>query len=83
MTHTAPSGVDYPGRTLGIVGLVLSFFVTIVGSIVSFVAWRRSRAAGYRNTPATVGMSIGLVALAFWVLVVAILTPYVGVAGGS
>ena len=38
---------EVPGRTLGIVGLVLSFFTAIVGLIVSVIALRQSRKAGY------------------------------------
>ena len=75
MSQPAPIGVDYPGKSLGIVGLVLSFFFTFIGSLVSFIAWRQSRAAGYRNTPALVGVMIGVVALAFWVVIIAVFTP--------
>lgn len=75
MSQLAPSGADYPGKTLGIVGLVLSFCFTLIGSVVSFVAWRRSRAAGYRNTPALVGIAIGVAVLTFWIIVLAVSTP--------
>lgn len=77
MSEPAPVGVDYPGKSLGIVGLVLSFFFTLIGSVVSFIAWRTSRAAGYRNTPALVGVMIGAVTLAFWVVLIAVFTPLI------
>jgi len=58
---TAPN--TYPGKTLGIVGLVLSciFFVGIsvlVGLILSIVALVQSRKAGYKNGPALAGIII-------------------------
>lgn len=52
---------DFPGKTLGIVGLVLSFFTTFIGLIVSIVALRQSKKAGFKNTPALVGVIIGIV----------------------
>lgn len=52
---------DYPGKTLGIVGLVLSFFTAIIGLIISIVALRQSKKAGFKNTPALVGIIIGIV----------------------
>ncbi|MDQ1085180.1 MULTISPECIES: hypothetical protein [Microbacterium] len=77
MSQTAPAGVDFPGKTLGIVGLVLAFFFTILGSVVSFIAWRQSRAAGYQNTPALVGIAIGAVSLSFWVVMIILLIPLI------
>jgi hypothetical protein len=77
MSQTAPVGVDYPGKSLGIVGLVLSFFFTVVGSVVSFIAWRQSRAAGYRNVPALAGITVGVVVLSFWVVLIAVFTPII------
>ncbi|HEY5785073.1 MAG TPA: hypothetical protein VIT65_09875, partial [Microlunatus sp.] len=41
-----------PGKTLGIIGLVLSFFTAIIGLIISIVALRKSKKAGFKNTPA-------------------------------
>lgn len=52
---------DFPGKTLGIVGLVLSFFTTFIGLIISIVALRQSKKAGFKNTPALVGVIIGIV----------------------
>ena len=55
------AGGDFPGKTLGIIGLVLSFFTTIIGLIISIVALRQSKKAGFKNTPALVGVIIGIV----------------------
>ncbi|WP_344801268.1 hypothetical protein [Microlunatus ginsengisoli] len=48
-----------PGRTLGIVGLILSPFVGLVGLILSLVALRRSKRAGFGNVPAMIGAIVG------------------------
>lgn len=57
---TANAAVD-PGRTLGIVGLVLSIFIPIVGLIISIIARRKSKIAGFANTLAMVGIIVGAV----------------------
>lgn len=63
----APVPVD-PGRTLGIVGLVLSVFTALIGLVVSIVALRRSRKAGFKNGFALAGVVVGgLVTLAWLV----------------
>jgi hypothetical protein len=62
----------YPGKTLGIVGLILSFVAAIVGLIVSAIALSQSKKAGFKNTPAKVGLILGIVFsigwIIFWVL---------------
>jgi hypothetical protein len=55
------AGGDFPGKTLGIIGLVLSFFTTIIGLIISIVALRQSKKACFKNTPALVGVIVGIV----------------------
>lgn len=49
-----------PGRTLGIIGLVLSFFTAVIGLIISIVALRKSKKAGFKNTPALIGIIVGI-----------------------
>jgi hypothetical protein len=56
-----PSSAEDPGKTLGIVGLVLSFFTTLIGMIISIVALRQSRKAGFSNTPAVIGIVVGAI----------------------
>jgi hypothetical protein len=69
----AAPAVD-PARTLGIAGLVLSIFFSAVGLVVSIVAFRKSKRAGFKNTPALAGIVVGIITT------VGILTA--GIAGG-
>ncbi len=60
------------GKTLGIVALVVTFFFSIVGIILGFVARGQSKRAGVKNTPATVAIVLGFIFLALtiiWVIV--------------
>jgi preprotein translocase subunit SecG len=54
VSNTAPA--DYPGKTLGIVALILTFFFTLLGLILGLVAQSQSKAAGVKNTPAKVAV---------------------------
>jgi hypothetical protein len=55
------TGAEDPGKTLGIVGLILSFFTALIGLIVSAIALSKSKKAGFKNTPALVGVIIGAI----------------------
>ncbi len=66
MTTPAPTpapaaSAAAPGKTLGIVGLILAFLAPLIGFIVSLIARSQSKNAGVKNTPATVGIIIGLI----------------------
>ena len=50
-----------PARTLGIAGLVLSIFTSVVGLIVSIVAFRKSKRAGFKNGAAVAGIIVGAI----------------------
>jgi hypothetical protein len=50
-----------PGRTLGIIGLVLAFVASVAGIIVSAIALRESRQAGYSNGFAIAGLILSIV----------------------
>lgn len=60
-----------PGKTLGIVALVLSFLggLAVVGIILGFVARAQSKAAGYPNTPAKAAIIIGFIVVALFIIV--------------
>ena len=57
----AAPGAQDPGRTLGIVGLVLAIFCSLIGMIVSIIAYNRSKQAGYKNNIALAGIVVGAV----------------------
>lgn len=69
---------DYPGKTLGIVALILTFFFTLLGLILGLVAQSQSKAAGVKNTPARVAVILSIVFIALG-LVIGIIA---GVTGG-
>ena len=58
-----PPAAQDPGRTLGIVGLILAFFCSLIGMIISIVAYRQSAQAGYKNNIALAGIIVGAVFL--------------------
>ena len=67
--YSAPA--QDPGKTLGIVGLVLSFLgcLSIVGLILSIVAFNKSKKAGYKNGVALAGIIVGAVVLVISIVV--------------
>lgn len=65
-----------PGKTLGIVALIVTFFASVIGIILGFVARSQSKAAGVKNTPATVAIVLG-----FIFLILTIIGIVVGVGG--
>jgi hypothetical protein len=70
-----PPGTDYPGKTLGIVGLILAFVFTIAGLVCSIIAYSQSRRAGYKNGIALAGI---IVSAAFIVIGVIIAIVVIG-----
>ncbi|MBE7699727.1 DUF4190 domain-containing protein [Oerskovia sp. Sa1BUA8] len=70
-----------PGKTLGIVGLVLSILgcTSLIGLILSIVALSKSKKAGYKNGIALAGIIVGAVLLVTSIVVGIVLL----VAGGA
>lgn len=62
-----------PGKTLGIVGLVLAFVMPLLGLILSIVAKVQSRGAGAKNTPATVGIVLSILFMVGYILIVVVI----------
>lgn len=60
---TPPSATPVPGKTLGIVSLILAFLLPLIGVILGIIASSQSRRAGVKNTPATVAMILGIIFL--------------------
>jgi len=75
---TVPAPASNAGKTLGVVGLILSFFSGPIGLIVSAVARSQSKKAGLKNGPATAGIVIGL--LSTIAIVIAIVAGVAGIA---
>ncbi|MBA8793783.1 hypothetical protein FHX74_001388 [Friedmanniella endophytica] len=61
-----------PGRTLGIVGLVLSIVANVVGLIVSIVAYKQSKNAGFENGVAKAGIIVGAITTGLTVIAVVV-----------
>jgi hypothetical protein len=62
MTTPAPAPAPaVPGKTLGIVALIVAFFFSVVGLILGIVARNQSKAAGVENTPAKIAIILGIV----------------------
>jgi hypothetical protein len=59
----APAPAASDGKTLGIVALIVSFFFSLIGIILGFVARGQSKRAGVSNTPATIAIILGFVFL--------------------
>jgi hypothetical protein len=59
-----PVTQEDPGRTLGLVGLVLAFVANWIGLIISVVALRRSKRAGFHNGLAKAGVIVGSITTA-------------------
>jgi hypothetical protein len=75
---SAPAAKEFPGQTLGVVALVLSFFLQLPALIMGIIAWNWSNRAGVPNTPAKIAVfvSIGLIVLGLlavigWVIALA------------
>ena len=65
-----------PGKTLGIVGLVLSIVGSFIGLIISIIAFNQSKKAGFSNGVAKAGIIVGIITTVLalvWVIAVIIL----------
>ena len=71
MTTPVPAAApaDYPGKTLGIVAVILAFVFTLLGLILGIVANNQSKAAGFKNTPAKVAIILSIVFMVLGVLI--------------
>lgn len=57
-----------PGKTLGIVGLILAFLLPLIGLIVSIIAKSKSKKAGFKNGFALGGIIVSIVFMVLTVL---------------
>lgn len=65
----AQTPADYPGKTLGIVGLILAIVTPLIGLIVSLIAQSQSKKAGYPNSLAKWGVIIGAILTVLGIIV--------------
>lgn len=79
-TATATEATQYPGKKLGLLGLLLACTVSVVGLIVSCVALVISLRHGSRNPAAIGGIIIGILGTA---VLVAGVFYFVGVLDGN
>ncbi len=86
----APVGppIEDPGKTLGIVALVLAFVFTLLGLILGYVARSQSKKAGFDNTPARIAIilswifiGIGIVVSVLWIIFAVVIVASQGVSG--
>ena len=70
-----------PGKTLGIIGFILSFFLSFIGMILSIIAFAKSKKAGHMNGLALAGIILGALFTIFWVLIISaiVITAYNGI----
>lgn len=71
----------YPGKTLGIVALVLAIVANVIGMILGIVALVQSRKAGRKNLPAVWAIIVGAVLFVVGIIVfAALVTLLAGIA---
>jgi hypothetical protein len=76
-SHPPMSTPERPGRTMGIVGFVLSFvwILDLVGLIISIIAMVKSKRAGQKNGFALAGIIISIAGIIVFTGVVPLVTP--------
>ena len=69
---------ENPGKTLGIVALVASFFISLLGLILGIVALNQSKKAGFKNGPAKAAIILSII-----FMVIGIILAIVFIVGGA
>jgi hypothetical protein len=77
--YGAPADAPVPGRTMGIVAFILSFFVQLIALILGIIALVQSRKAGHKNGWAVAAIIISVVlmvlgAILFFAVVIPLIT---------
>jgi hypothetical protein len=81
--QAAPApATNYPGKTMGIVGLILAIVAPVIGIIVSAIALNQSKSAGVENKLAKIGLIVGI-ALTVLIVVLYIVIFAVAFSGGA
>jgi hypothetical protein len=66
--YGGPAEGPVPGKTLGIVALVVVFFASLIGLILGYVARSQSKKAGVKNTPAKIAIILGWIFLVLTII---------------
>ena len=59
---------ENPGKTLGIVALIASFFISLLGLILGIVALNQSKKAGFTNGPAKAAIILSIIFMVLGVI---------------
>ncbi len=61
---------ENPGKTLGIVALIASFFISLLGLILGIVALNQSKKAGFKNGPAKAAIILSIIFMVLTVIAI-------------
>ncbi|WP_344071444.1 DUF4190 domain-containing protein [Microbacterium sediminicola] len=78
--QSPPAGppTTVPGKTMGIVALILAFFFQLVALILGIVALVQSRKAGAKNVPAVWAIVLSSVFMVFGIIILAVVLSSAG-----
>ena len=80
--YGAPANAPVPGRTLGIVALIVAIFFNVIGLILGIVALVQSRKAGHNNGFAVAAIIVGAVLTVLGIIVgILVFTAFAAAAG--
>lgn len=81
---TGAPDAPVPGKTLGIVALILAFFFQLIALILGIVAFVQSRKAGVKNTPALIAIILSVVFGIIWIIVgIGLITAGLAIGGSA
>jgi hypothetical protein len=80
--YGAPANAPIPGKTLGIVALVVAIFFNVIGLILGIVALVQSRKAGYKNGWAVAAIIVGAVLTVLGIIITFLIVGGLLAAGG-
>ena len=81
--YGAPASPTIPGKTMGIVAFILSFFVQLIALILGIVALVQSRKAGHKNGWAVAAIIISSVLIVIGIIVGIFLIIGIGAAAAE
>ncbi len=79
--YGAPASPTIPGKTMGIVAFILSFFVQLIALILGIVALVQSKKAGYKNGWAVAAIIISAVLMVIGTIIaIVVISQFAGLA---